>query len=130
MEQLSLVEVVAIVGSRDYPFLQDVRDYIVELPDDTRIVTGGARGVDQCAEEVAKERGLICAVYRPDWETYGKRAGFLRNIDIVAACSRLVAFWDGVSRGTQHSIRLAQQARKPVLVFPEEHRWIYNQESE
>jgi predicted Rossmann fold nucleotide-binding protein DprA/Smf involved in DNA uptake len=35
---------VAIVGSREYPNLSKVRAYIITLPIDTVIVSGGARG--------------------------------------------------------------------------------------
>ena len=123
-QQTFLPETVAIVGSREYPFLQDVRDYIVELPEGTRVVTGGARGVDREAENVCGERGIECLVLKPDWEAHGRKAGLLRNVDIVKAADRIVAFWDGVSRGTLHSIHTAQRLDKPVLVFPEEHRWV------
>jgi hypothetical protein len=35
-----------------------------------------------------------------------------------------VAFWDGVSHGTKHSILLALKKGKPVQVFPPEHEWV------
>ena len=34
---------------------------------------------------------------------YGKRAGILRNRDIVDAADIVVAFWDGKSPGTKNS---------------------------
>lgn len=40
-----MTEIVAIVGSREYPDINDVRDYIDTLRfKDVTIVTGGARG--------------------------------------------------------------------------------------
>lgn len=111
---------VAIVGSRNYPHRQQVADYVAGLPPHTIIVSGGARGVDRWAEESAKANGLATQIFPAEWNKNGKfdkSAGYRRNADIVTACDRLVAFWDGQSRGTQHSIGLAEKAGKPVLVI-------------
>jgi hypothetical protein len=108
---------VAIVGSRDYPDLDAVHKFVDTLDIDDIVISGGARGVDRTAEEAADVRGLESYVYEAEWDKYGKRAGFLRNIKIVEECSELVAFWDGISKGTAHSIYLARKAGKPVTVF-------------
>jgi len=108
---------VAIIGSRDWVDYEAVRDYIYALDPDDTVVSGGARGVDQFAEFYARERGLDVLVFQADWDSHGQRAGLIRNHDIVAAADRVVAFWDGTSTGTQHSIRLAKEAGKPTLVF-------------
>lgn len=108
---------VAIVGSRDYPDLGDVVAYVRALPGDTVIISGGARGVDRVAEHAAFQRGMTTRIYPAEWERYGKQAGYRRNQQIVADADRLVAFHDGVSRGTQHSIDLARAASKPTLVI-------------
>ena len=108
---------VAIIGSRDYPNLEVVRSYVASLlSEGDVVVSGGARGVDKAAEEAAKARGLKVVSIRPQWGKFGRAAGFRRNSDIVAQCDRLVAFWDGKSRGTQDSIRKAKAAGKEVQV--------------
>lgn len=109
-------ERVAIVGSRDYADLEGVRAYVRGLPRDTVIISGGARGVDQTAVEEAGRLGMAHEVYPADWSK-GRAAGFARNKIIVERCTSLVAFWDGKSAGTSHSIRLATAAGKPVTVF-------------
>lgn len=106
---------VAVVGSRDFPRLDEVRAYVASLPADTVIVSGGARGVDTAAVDEARRLGMRYIVLPADWKTWGKRAGFMRNADIVAAADEIVAFWDGVSRGTRHTIALAEAAGKPVV---------------
>jgi len=35
---------IGVVGSRDYPDLEEVWNFVIALPDDTVIVSGGARG--------------------------------------------------------------------------------------
>lgn len=107
---------VAIVGSRDYPNLDAVKEYIDSLPLDTIIVSGGARGVDRTAENRAKERGMKTLVFKPDWSK-GGYAGIERNGDIVAACDVLVAFWDNKSPGTRNSINRARIVGKPVTII-------------
>jgi hypothetical protein len=110
-------ERVAIVGSRGYPRLDLVREYVGTLGLRAIVVTGGAAGVDQTAEERALERGMQVSIHVPDWDRWGKRAGLLRNAKIVADCDRLVAFWDGQSSGTRDSIEKALTARMDVVIM-------------
>ena len=114
---------VAIVGSRDFPDLALVAQYVVTLEPADIIISGGARGVDTAACTAADVHGLQCFVYLPDWRTHGKSAGFKRNQQVVDACDELVAFWDGTSRGTKHSIDLARRAGKPVQIVAPRPAW-------
>ena len=108
---------VAIVGSRAYPHLSKVREYILNLPLDTIIVSGGARGVDKCAEKVANSIGLQTEIYPADWHKYGKAAGMKRNQQIVEASDKIIAFWDGESKGTKNTIDSAKKLGKEITVF-------------
>jgi len=108
---------IAIVGSRGFPNLDQVHEYVRSLPPDTIIISGGARGVDRAAEYEAKRIGLKTQIFLPDWEHFGRSAGFRRNETIVANADELVAFWDGQSRGTLHSIGLARARGIPVRIY-------------
>lgn len=59
---------IAIVGSRQYPHLDDVRSLVAviaaDMPDAV-IVSGGAIGVDTTAEQAALACGLRVVSYRP-----------------------------------------------------------------
>ena len=107
---------VAIIGSRGYPQLSQVRAYVEKLPADTTVVSGGARGVDTAAEISARLRGLAVEVYAPDYAAHGGRAPLVRNRKIVNAADTVTAFWDGQSTGTAHTIRLARQLGKAVEI--------------
>lgn len=107
----------AIVGSRDYPCLDRVRELVRSLPSETVVVSGGARGVDATAVDEAKKCGLSTVVFPADWDRYGRSAGYKRNHKIVEACDEVVAFWDGKSKGTHHTIELAAEALKPVRII-------------
>lgn len=109
---------VAIIGSREHKDLDAVRKYVRSLPEGTIVVTGGARGVDQAAMDEAKKCGMNIAVYYPRWDLFGRSAGIMRNRLIVDESDRVVAFWDGVSKGTKFGIDYAAKKGKEVLVFP------------
>lgn len=108
---------IAIVGSRDYANLPQIRHYVQSLPRGTIIVSGGARGVDSVAEAAAVECGLQTLIFYPDWDKHGRSAGFIRNNDIIKSSDIVVAFWDGVSRGTLSSINLAKKYGKPLVIY-------------
>jgi hypothetical protein len=113
---------IGVVGSRsfnDYRRLQEVLNKQCGFP--TRkntIISGGARGADSLAKRYAKSFKLAYEEFLPDWDKYGKSAGFRRNQHIVNASEIIVAFWDGKSRGTKDSIDKALQKGIPVLIVP------------
>lgn len=108
---------IAIVGSRDFARLDLVTAYIEALPMDTVVVSGGARGVDSVAVEAAERRGLVTVTYPADWDAYGKGAGFIRNQLIVDQADKVVAFWDGKSKGTRDTMRKAHNVDKLKVVY-------------
>jgi YspA, cpYpsA-related SLOG family len=111
---------VAIVGSREIGCeidrCEEIGDLLDTLPRDTIIVSGGARGIDRIAAQLAGNRGMGVCVHHPDWDGLGKRAGFVRNAKIVDDCDEVHAWWDGKSKGTAHTIELARKAGKPVTI--------------
>lgn len=76
--------------------------------DITQVVSGGARGVDQLAEEWARRNDIPVAVFPASWKEYGKSAGPLRNIEMAEYADALIAIWDGRSRGTANMIQVAE----------------------
>jgi len=113
------MSVLAIVGSRtfdDYDLLVKEVDKLASKTKITRIVSGGASGADTLAEHYARTNDISLCVYPADWKKYGKRAGFLRNHKIIEECDICLAFWDGNSKGTKHSIDLARDTHKKTYV--------------
>lgn len=125
----------AIIGSRtfsDYALLQaTMQQWFKWAPegkqlgpyDVTEVVSGGAKGADSAGARWATKCGLKLTVFKPDWERFGKRAGFLRNEDIIAAADMVLAFWgvdpEGkeLSRGTAHSLSIAKRLKKPTIII-------------
>lgn len=110
---------IAIVGSRSFASPDVVRRYVASLPAGAVVVSGGARGVDSIAEEAARARGLAVQVFPADWDGLGPKAGPIRNAKIVKHADRLVAFWNGRSRGTLSGVLLAQRASLPIELYDE-----------
>lgn len=92
---------IAVIGSRSLK-IDDIGRY---LPENTsEIITGGAKGIDKCAEHYANENGIKLTVFLPEYERYGRAAPIKRNAKIIENADEVIAFWDGESRGTLGTI--------------------------
>ncbi len=106
---------VAVIGSRGV-VVPDLENY---LPDDTtEIVSGGARGVDTCAADYAARTGIPLTVFRPEYEKFGKAAPLKRNLQIIEYADAVLAFWDGISRGTKFVAEQCAEIGKPIRIIP------------
>ena len=110
----------AIVGGRDYDdydnFKKIVDEYVKDIGAISEIVSGGAAGVDKMAERYASENKIPITVFKPDWNKHGKKAGILRNTDIIEASTHVIALPTSKSIGTHDSIRKAKQLNKNLKV--------------
>jgi len=111
---------VAVVGSRNFADMEFVKSVVtqicVDYPDIT-VVSGGARGVDTLAQQIAEAQGCKTQIFPADWEQYGKSAGVLRNNQIVAHADFVLIFWDGESVGTEHTLTLTRKSGKPFNLY-------------
>lgn len=104
---------VAVIGSRNLY----VSDIGAHLPAGcTEIVSGGARGVDKCAEGYARSNNLKLTLFLPDYESHGRSAPLIRNKAIVEYSDFVVAFWDGSSRGTYFVIDYCRKTGTPYTI--------------
>ena len=83
----------------------------------TEIISGGASGADKLAELYAEESKLHLTVFRPDYESFGKRAPIIRNCEIIDHAQYVIALWDGRSRGTAFTVTECIKKGIPVRVF-------------
>ena len=105
---------VAIIGSRNL-FLNDFKKYLPE--NTTEIVSGGAKGIDECARTYAIKENIKLTEFLPKYKLYGKNAPLKRNIEIINYSDIIIAFWDGKSRGTKFVIDNCKKMNKDVRVF-------------
>lgn len=111
-----------ISGSRtifDSELVRNELDRVVgaQYLDSDLVIFGDAAGVDAIAESYCLFNEMKHEVYPADWVTHGKAAGPIRNREMMEQADVLVAFWDGVSRGTRSAIEAALQLRRELHVF-------------
>ena len=95
---------IAIVGSRTYPNLKLVQEYVRNLPLRWVVVSGGAVGVDTAAE---KEAIMEPIIHLPKTKT---TAGYYaRNQLIVDDADMLAAFVDKMTGGTWDTTKLVPE---------------------
>ena len=105
---------VAVIGSRGLT----VSDLWLYLPQEvTEIVSGGAQGIDTCAREYAQTHGLKLTEFLPEYEKYGRGAPLKRNLEIIDYADRVIAFWDGASKGTEYVIKQCVRSRKGLIIY-------------
>ncbi len=102
---------IAVVGSRTFDNYELLCLELDKL-EVTEIISGGAAGADSLGEKYAVECEIPIKIFKPDWNRYGKKAGMIRNSDIVDNCDILIAFWNGHSNGTKDSINKAKIVNK------------------
>lgn len=103
-----------IAGSRSICDF-DISPYI---PDEvSMIITGGAKGIDTIAEKYADKHRISKLILRPKYNLFKKAAPLKRNIDMLQEADHVLIFWDMQSRGTEYTIKMAKEMKKPLTVI-------------
>lgn len=96
-----------IIGSRNFKdynfFLYYVNKFIEKYGKPTLIVTGDAKGVDTFAAKYANDNKIELKKFFANW-SLGKKAGPLRNIEIVNNADVFICFPSIYGIGTQDTI--------------------------
>lgn len=124
--------VVAIVGARNFPNLALVQAYVAMLPVGTKVISGGAAGVDSAAANAARKRGLEVVELLPLLDGCKERYEFTKRyyernqaiVDAVAGgrggnsgpAGRIIAFTDKDAGGTWDTIKRARRAGLSVEI--------------
>ena len=117
----------AIVGSRSFKeeswVWQQIDKFIKDQTFDSPVIlSGGASGVDDFAERYAKHRGFDHVVFLPYFKVdrsakFAPAHFFSRNKQMIDNADKVLAIWDGESRGTAMSIDYAKNRGKTVMVI-------------
>ena len=100
---------VLVCGSRNWEHEEIIVWRLDELQP-SEIIQGGAAGADLMAFTWACDNAVPVTTYEPNYQEHGRSAPLKRNIAMLDTNPDLVlAFWNGQSRGTKHTI---DQARK------------------
>jgi len=108
---------IAIIGSRALT-VDNLCDFIPEGV--TEIVTGGARGIDKCAEKYARENNIKLAVFLPEYDRYKKAAPIIRNNRItkeeMLAPSPLLSYSFSVSIISRAKSAITSPSKESTMV--------------
>ena len=112
---------IVVGGCRDFCDYEVLREFLDTLLAGTdisnvTILSGGCRGADMLAEQYAAEHGIPVERHPAEWDKYGRAAGIHRNREMVDEADKVVAFWDGKSRGTKSLIEYAKKCGKKIEV--------------
>lgn len=115
---------ILICGGREYDDWQYFIDVMGTLSDTRHfddhqpivIIEGGAKGTDFCARLYAKYCGWDHLPFPADWNKYGRKAGYLRNKQMLdeGKPDLVVAFPGG--DGTANMVKLATEAGVEVIL--------------
>jgi len=106
----------AIIGGRDFNDYELVNKIMSQYKDITSIVSGGAKGADSLGAKYAFDNDIKLITHLPDWDKYGRGAGFVRNKLIIDDADVVIAFWDGKSKGTKNSIDTTKKQNKQIEI--------------
>lgn len=111
---------VLICGSRDWGDAKLIRYIMEQLPRNTIIIEGGARGADTLAASIADQLGFAVEEYPADW-SMGKSAGYIRNRQMLeeGKPDLVIAFSEDIrsSKGTLNMVKQAKKAEVPIRIF-------------
>lgn len=117
---------ILVTGSRDWQSVDDIRRILSAYadthgPENVTVVHGACpRGADTMADGVALSLGCRVERWPAAWDLYGRRAGFVRNADMVAKGANVcLAFIRNYSRGATMCADLAEGAGIPVVRYRE-----------
>ena len=115
---------VLVCGGRDYDdvvTLTAVLNTIDAALGIKCIIEGHARGADRMAGIWAVNNGIDTEIYPADWDAHGRRAGYIRNVQMAEEGKphMIVAFPGG--RGTQMMKDIGKKKNIPVYRHDE---WI------
>ena len=109
---------IAIIGSREFKQMNLVEETLFyRLPYfNTEVITGGAKGIDTYVEEYCKRKKIPCEVIIPI-NPKDKLSYLFRNVEIITKADKIIAFWDGKSKGTKFIIDYATARNKDIEIY-------------
>lgn len=65
----------------------------------------------------AKENNFKIKSFKINWETYGKKANYIKNYDMCLYAEKAIVFWNGKSKDINNVILLMEQFKKECFII-------------
>lgn len=105
-----------VSGSRTFDdkklLYKEIDNFIKENGNIAEIISGKAKGADTLGEQYAKDRGIKLIEFPAEWDVYGKKAGYMRNVEMGKYCTNAIIFNKG-TKGTEMMISIMKHFNKP-----------------
>lgn len=117
--------VVIIAGTRGFKDMEVLSMALLDSGWRNRVreIVSGAEptGVDHLGEEFCRVVGLKLTRFPADWAAHGRAAGPIRNEEMGKYAAekggRLLAIWDGQSKGTASMLSVAKRLKIPTFIY-------------
>ena len=120
---------ILVCGGRhfcDYALLEKTINGVIAESgyEDIENVSGHCVGADRLGELYAEKHNAQAKIFPAEWEKYGKRAGIIRNkqmVDYISGFKNkiVIAFVSANTKGTRNTIALPKKAN--ILVIEKEY---------
>tara|TARA_B100000949_G_C14020656_1_gene341131 strand:+ start:298 stop:645 length:348 start_codon:yes stop_codon:yes gene_type:complete len=111
---------ILVCGSREWTDKNKIKKELSKYSKEDVLIHGGCRGADKLAGEVGKELGMKIEVYYADWKTHGKKAGPLRNQQMLdeGKPDKVYAFHEDIdsSKGTKDMVNRAKKEKLEIKI--------------
>lgn len=122
---------IVVAGSRSYNNYDEFDFMLKKLlskvdKSNCVIISGVARdGPDAMAIYWCITNGWKYTKFAADWDKFKKAAGYIRNIAMKKVATRVIVFWDFISKGSEHMFNISSEDKSIhtslVIVLPDAH---------
>lgn len=113
-----------VAGGRDFEDYEVVNEILLKVLEtcnssyySLNIVCGMASGADLLGKRFGEFHNLNILEYPANWSKYGRKAGYIRNVEMSKVADSAIVFWNGISKGSKMMIDIMKTSNKPVSVF-------------
>jgi len=112
----------AVIGSKSVTDFQIIKD-IINKPINllewkiTEIVIGGVDYCDLGAALWARQNKIPIRIFQPNWKQWGKRAGLMRNIEIVSYADAIIILCEEDVEAFRNLIKMAREQHKKIYLY-------------
>lgn len=112
----------AVVGSKsvtDFQIIKDVINKPINLFEwkITEIVIGGVDYCDLGAALWARQNKVPIRIFQPNWKQWGKRAGLMRNIEIVNYADAIIILCEEDVEAFRNLINMAREKHRKIYLY-------------